>query len=225
MGKTEGKHTGETKNQKLEKRKNNQHLVDTHFENNPVFPFFGVWCGLFCDIDVGSAWSHDRMIPRHCAVIFSNATVCWSSKCSKREKCTIVCVLWKEQILNQNKVQVGWPLCMHAQCFQHQSRFVSPWFVMSSSWKADGCREEALLHMVWQRIQIFLCWSGWCLVGRQGQCSSVISVYSVVPLLCTQHQLPQIIFGFQFALVQFFSGCWCNLFVCSIVYLQTAPLL
>lgn len=54
-----------------------------------------------------------------------------------------------------------------------------------------------------KKIEIFLCWSGWCFVGRQGQCSSVISLYSVVPLLCTQHQLPQLIFGFQFALVQF----------------------
>ena len=74
-------------------------------------------------------------------MIFSNAAVSWSSKCSKSEKRTIVCVLWKERILSQNEVQVGWPLCMHAQCFNSISfcfSLICDVFQLENRWLQRG---------------------------------------------------------------------------------------
>ena len=96
---------------------------------------------------------------------------------------------------------------------------------MSSRWKADGCREEALSHMIPQNVKKILCWPGWCFVGRQGPCPTVIS-----SILCSSTALHTASVATDVFFVSVRNGAISeygyNLFVCSIVNLQTAlPLL
>ena len=145
----------------------------------------------------------------------------------ERKKDIIVCGPWKKtnfeskQKQNSNGMALVHACAVFSTSISFCFSLICNVFALERRWLQRG---GSFAHDT-TKCQKILCWPGWCFVGRQGPCSSVIS-----SILCSSTALHTASVATDVFFVSVRNGAISeygyNLFVCSIVNLQTAlPLL